>query len=77
MRTCVGLGMNYDPAGICGRREPACRERPDWLNACEPSTQFTLTPDAGNTAVVLGHLFTGGKGFWGEAACITHHYAHL
>jgi NodT family efflux transporter outer membrane factor (OMF) lipoprotein len=32
---------------------------------------FTLTGDAGSMAVVLGHLFTGGTGFWDVGASVT------
>jgi NodT family efflux transporter outer membrane factor (OMF) lipoprotein len=32
---------------------------------------FSLTGDAGSMAVVLGHLFTGGTGFWDVAAGVT------
>jgi NodT family efflux transporter outer membrane factor (OMF) lipoprotein len=32
---------------------------------------FALTADAGSTAVVLGHLFSGGTGFWDVAAGVT------
>jgi NodT family efflux transporter outer membrane factor (OMF) lipoprotein len=32
---------------------------------------FALTSDAGSMAVVLGHLFTGGTGFWDVGASVT------
>ena len=32
---------------------------------------FALTADAGSMAVVLGHLFTGGTGFWDVGASVT------
>ncbi|MGA7929129.1 MAG: efflux transporter outer membrane subunit [Candidatus Sulfotelmatobacter sp.] len=32
---------------------------------------FALTADAGSMAVVLGHLFSGGNGFWDVAAGVT------
>ena len=32
---------------------------------------FSLTADAGSMAVVLGHLFTGGTGFWDVGAGVT------
>jgi NodT family efflux transporter outer membrane factor (OMF) lipoprotein len=32
---------------------------------------FALTADAGSMAVVLGHLFSGGTGFWDVAAGVT------
>ncbi len=32
---------------------------------------FSLTGDAGSMAVVLGHLFTGGTGFWDLGASVT------
>jgi NodT family efflux transporter outer membrane factor (OMF) lipoprotein len=32
---------------------------------------FALTADAGSTAVVLAHLFTGGTGFWDVGASVT------
>jgi len=32
---------------------------------------FALTADAGSTAVVLSHLFTGGTGFWDVGASVT------
>lgn len=33
--------------------------------------RFSLTADAGARALVLGHLFTGGTGFWDVAAGVT------
>ena len=32
---------------------------------------FALTADAGSMAVILGHLFTGGNGFWDVGASVT------
>jgi NodT family efflux transporter outer membrane factor (OMF) lipoprotein len=32
---------------------------------------FALTADAGSMAVILGHLFTGGTGFWDAGASVT------